>query len=134
MRLAYLSVSNAAALLRLLPISDRDKDAEVLALRHQLAVLQRQLGPARVRFAASDRALSAALLYRLPRDVLPRLRLVVRPGTVLRRRAGMPSGPGPSGSGGRAPCARFACWCCARSVRIQAGGIAVCTASCSRWA
>jgi hypothetical protein len=42
LRLAYLGVTNAFALLRLLPRSDRDKDAEILALRHQLAVLQRQ--------------------------------------------------------------------------------------------
>jgi hypothetical protein len=54
LRLAYLGVSNAFALLRLLPISDHDKNAEILALRHRLAVLQRQFGPARVRFAASD--------------------------------------------------------------------------------
>jgi putative transposase len=84
LRLAYLGVSNAFALLRLLPMSDRDKDAEILALRHQLAVLQRQLGAERVRFAPSDRALLAALLHRLPRCVLRHLHLVVRPDTVLR--------------------------------------------------
>jgi transposase InsO family protein len=83
-RLAYLGVANAFALLRLLPMSDRDKDAEILILRHQLAVLQRQLGPARVRFAASDRALLAALLHQLPKDVLKRLHLIVKPDTVLR--------------------------------------------------
>ena len=33
LRLAYLSVTNAFALLRLLPMSDRDKDVEILALR-----------------------------------------------------------------------------------------------------
>jgi putative transposase len=60
-------------------MSDRDKDAEILTLRHQLGVLQRQLGPDRVRFAPSDRALLAALLHRLPSDVLKRLHLVVRP-------------------------------------------------------
>ena len=59
-RLAYLEVSNAFALLRLSPMSNRDKDAEILALRHQLEVLQRQLGPDRVRFTPSDRALLAA--------------------------------------------------------------------------
>ena len=84
LRLAYLGVSNAFALLRLLPMSDRDKDAEILALRHQLAVLQRQLAPQRVRFTPSDRALLAALLRHLPRRVLRRLHLVVRPDTVLR--------------------------------------------------
>ena len=40
LRLAYLDITNAFALLRLLPGSDRDKDTEILALRHQLAVLQ----------------------------------------------------------------------------------------------
>ena len=83
-RLAYLGVTNVFALLRLLPMSNRDKDAEILALRHQLSVLQRQLGPDRVRFTPGDRALLAALLHRLPRNVLKRLRLVVRPDTVLR--------------------------------------------------
>ena len=48
LRLAYLGVTNVFALLRLLPMSNRDKDVEILALRHQLSVLQRQLGPDRV--------------------------------------------------------------------------------------
>jgi hypothetical protein len=39
-----LSVTNTFAALRLLPMSDRDKDVEILALRHQIMVLQRQLG------------------------------------------------------------------------------------------
>jgi putative transposase len=84
LRLAYLGMTNVFALLRLLPVSNRDKDAEILALRQQLLVLQRQLGPDRVRFTPADRALLAALLHRLPRDVLKRLDLVVRPDTVLR--------------------------------------------------
>jgi hypothetical protein len=89
LRLAYLGVTNAFALLRLLPMSDREKDAETLALRHQLAVLQRQLGPDRVRFTPSDRALRAALLYRLPRRVLTSLHLFTRPDTVLRWHRGL---------------------------------------------
>jgi putative transposase len=83
-RLAYLGVTNALAMLRLLPMSDQAKDAEILALRHQIAVLQRQLGGDRIRFDLSDRAFLAALLHRLPRDVLRRVRLLVRPDTVLR--------------------------------------------------
>jgi hypothetical protein len=43
LRLAYLGVTNAFAMLRLLPMSDREKDVEILALRHQIAVLERQL-------------------------------------------------------------------------------------------
>jgi putative transposase len=69
---------------RLLPMSDRDKDVEILALRHQLTVLHRQLCTEKVRFDRSDRAFLAALLNRLPRDVLRRVRLLVRPDTVLR--------------------------------------------------
>ncbi|MBE1491004.1 hypothetical protein H4W31_006642 [Plantactinospora soyae] len=56
MRLAYLGVTNALALLRLLPMSDRDKDAEILVLRHQVTVLERQLRGERVRFTRADRA------------------------------------------------------------------------------
>ena len=84
LRLAYLGVANVFALLRLLPVGNQDKDAEILALRHQLHVLQRQLGPGRVRFTRADRALLAALLHRPPRHVLKRLHLVVRPDTMLR--------------------------------------------------
>ncbi|GAA2397112.1 helix-turn-helix domain-containing protein [Dactylosporangium salmoneum] len=47
-------------------------------------VLQRQLGNEKVRFDNGDRALLAVLLHRPPRDVLGRMRLLVRPETVLR--------------------------------------------------
>ena len=84
LRLFYLSVTGVFGLLRLLPVSDRDKDAEILVLRHQIAVLQRQLGTTRPRFSPGDRAFLAALLNRLPRGLLGRIRLLVRPDTVLR--------------------------------------------------
>ena len=85
LRLAYLTVTNTFAALRLLPMSDRDKDVEILALRHQIKVLERQLGAdTKVRFALEDRAFLSALLASLPREVLRRLRLLVRPDTVLR--------------------------------------------------
>jgi hypothetical protein len=84
LRLAYLGVTNAFAMLRLLPMSDREKDVEILALRHQIGVLERQLDGRRVRFAPGDRAFLAALLRRLPTEVLRRMRLLVRPDTVLR--------------------------------------------------
>jgi putative transposase len=58
-------MANAFAVLRLLPMSDRDKDTEILALRHQIAVLERQLGGRKVRFTPGDRVLLAALLHRL---------------------------------------------------------------------
>ncbi len=82
LRLAYLAATNTLALLRLLPMSDREKDIEILALRHQLLVLQRQVGkPA---FTDTDRAVLAGLLHHLPMDKLRRLLLLVRPDTVLR--------------------------------------------------
>ena len=84
LRLVYLGVTNAFTLLRLLMVSDRDKEVEILALRHQITVLERRLGKARPQFLPSDRAFLAALLHRLPRDVLGRFRLLVRPETVLR--------------------------------------------------
>jgi hypothetical protein len=77
-------MTNAFAMLRLLPMTDRDRDAEILALRHQITVLERQLAQERVRFTASDRAFLAALLHRLPREVPRQVRLMVQPDTVLR--------------------------------------------------
>ena len=79
LRLAYLDVTNAFAMLRLLPLSDGAKDTKILVLRYQLMVLERQLHGQRVRFLPAERAFLAALLYRLPRDVVPRVRLLVRP-------------------------------------------------------
>jgi putative transposase len=66
LRLVYLTVTNTFAVLRLLPMSDRDKDTEILVLRHQIAVLERQLGKEKVRFTPGDRVFFAALLHRLP--------------------------------------------------------------------
>ncbi|MER5426611.1 hypothetical protein [Streptosporangium roseum] len=84
-RLAYLTVMNAFAARWLLPRGNRDKDAQILALHHQITVLEGQLGAdTRVKFASEDRAILAALLTPLPREVLRRLRLLVRPDTLLR--------------------------------------------------
>jgi hypothetical protein len=82
LRLAYLAATTAVTLLRLLPMSDRDKDLEILVLRHQLLVLQRQVGkPA---FTDTGRLILAGLLHHLPREKLRRLLLLVRPDTILR--------------------------------------------------
>lgn len=92
LRLAYIAVTNAFAALRLLPIGDRDRDIEILALRHQITVLERQLGPNKAMFAPEDRAFLAALLSPLPREALRRPRLLVQPDTV-RDRARHPADP-----------------------------------------
>ncbi|MEV0641492.1 integrase core domain-containing protein [Streptomyces sp. NPDC050619] len=85
LRLAYLGVANAFVMLRLLPMSDREKDVEVLGLCHRIGVVERQLNGQQVRFHAGDRVFLASLLHGLPREVLRRMRLLVRPDTVLRR-------------------------------------------------
>jgi hypothetical protein len=54
LRLAYLGVTNGLAALRLLTMSDRAKDVEILALRHQIMVLQRQLNGQRTCFTPAD--------------------------------------------------------------------------------
>ncbi|GHB67347.1 hypothetical protein GCM10010377_67800 [Streptomyces viridiviolaceus] len=82
LRLAYLAVTNTFTLLRLLPMSDREKDVEILALRHQLLVLQRQVG--RPAFTDTDRAVLAGLLHHLSREKLGHLLLLIRPETILR--------------------------------------------------
>jgi hypothetical protein len=63
LRLPYLALTSVFAFIRLLPMSDTDKDIEILTLRHQLAVLQRQTD--KPRLTPPDRALLAALLHRL---------------------------------------------------------------------
>jgi hypothetical protein len=65
-------------------MTDREKDVEILALRHQLTVLRRQLGDQLPRLRPEDRALLAALLASLARATLRRLRLLISPDTVLR--------------------------------------------------
>ena len=82
LRLPYLALTNVFTVIRLLPMSDTDKDIEILTLRHQLAILQRQTDKPRLIWA--DRALLAVLLHRLPRPRLRRLQLIVSPDAFLR--------------------------------------------------
>jgi hypothetical protein len=58
-----------------------NKDVEILVLRHQITVLERQLGKARPRFCASYRVFLAALMHRRPPDVLGRRRCCAGIGT-----------------------------------------------------
>ena len=86
MRLAYLAVANMFAL----PCCGCCRRAARTRTRKSSRCAtsswsrSAQLGPGRVRFTPSDRALLAALLHRLPGNVLKRLHLAVRPDTVLR--------------------------------------------------
>ena len=82
LRFAYLAVLRLFGWFALLARSDRDKDAEILILRHQVAVLQRQVKAPRLSWA--DRAILSALARLLPRGRLRQLQLLVSPRTLLR--------------------------------------------------
>ncbi len=69
------------ARLALLLASGDNRDAEILALRHQVLVLQRQID--RPRFTPADRTILAVLSRAFDRQRLGRVMLIVRPATVI---------------------------------------------------
>jgi putative transposase len=87
LRFAYLAMLRMFGWLALLARSDRAKDAEILILRHQLTVLQRQVTTPRL--SRADRAILSALARLLPGRRLRQLRLIVSPRTLLRWHVGL---------------------------------------------
>ena len=83
LRFMFLLTTRLAAWLRLSRREEAWKTAEILILRHQLAVLQRRQ-PRRATVNWADRALLATLLGVIPRARRQRLRLLVTPDTILR--------------------------------------------------
>src|SRR5450755_4204201 len=79
LRLMYVIARRVVGGLVLLARSDAAKEVEILLLRHQLAVLQRQAR--RPRLTCTDRVVMAALALRL--TPVRRVGLLVTPGTIL---------------------------------------------------
>ena len=79
-KVAYLTLCRSIRLLALLARGDDAKNLEILVLRHQLAVLRRQV--ARPRLEPADRALLAAVSRVLPRADWSCF--LVKPETLLR--------------------------------------------------
>ena len=86
LRFAYLLAVRIVAALRLWRRGDDQKTIEILLLRHQLNVLQRQLAATgkRPRPDWADRAIIALLVGLVPKARRAGLRLFVTPDTILR--------------------------------------------------
>ena len=111
-----------ASLARLTVRSGRSKDLEIIVLRHQLAVLRRQVD--RPEITDADRSLLAALAAALPRP--SRAGWLVTPDTCAGTAAASP-GTGPNHSdrrAGRRPQQSFADSHCASQPRIRPGDTA----------
>ena len=83
LRFVFLLITRVASWLRVSRRKEVWKTAEILILRHQLAVLQRRQ-PRRPHLTWADRALLATLLGVIPKARRQGLRLLVTPDTILR--------------------------------------------------
>ena len=81
LRFVFFLVTRTVSWLRLSQREETWKTAEILLLRHQLAVLQRRQ-PRRADLHWADRALLAALLAVIPKVRRHGLRLLVTPDTI----------------------------------------------------
>jgi transposase len=83
LQFAFLLITRVTTWLQLSRRQEAWQTAEILILRHQLAILQRRQ-PRRPHLTWADRALLAALLSVIPKARRQGLRLLVTPDTILR--------------------------------------------------
>ena len=86
LKLIFLIVTRVVSVLGLSRREAWWKDAEILMLRHQLAVALRERPRVHSRLTWPDRALLALLAGTLPADRLAAMQLIITPATILRWR------------------------------------------------
>jgi hypothetical protein len=136
LRFVFLLLTRMTSWLRLSRREEAWKTAEILLLRHQLAVLQRRQ-PRRPNLDWADRALLATLLAVIPKARRQALRLLVTrtrscAGTATSSAAG-PPGPGAAGPAGQPPAGTSRPWSSGWPARTPAGATGESTASWPAW-
>src|SRR5450631_4074874 len=128
LRFVFLLITQLTGWLRLSRRKETWKTAEILILRHQLAVLQRRQ-PHRPKLNWADRALLATLLSVIPETRRRGLWLLVTrtrscAGTATSPAAAMPPGPCAPRPAGRRPAEASRPWSSSWPGRTQAGATA----------
>src|SRR5271166_922883 len=137
LRFVFLLFTRMASWLRLSRREEAWRAAEILILRHQLAVLQRRQ-PRRPDLDWADRALLATLLVVIPKARRQGLRLLVNrtrscAGIAISSAAAGPPGLCAAGPAGRRPAGTSRYWSCGWPARTPAGITAGSTVSWPAW-
>jgi hypothetical protein len=132
----FLLITQVSRWPRLSRRADAWKTAEILILRHQVAIMQRHQAR-RPKLAWADRALLATLLGVIPRARRQWLRLLVTPDTIMRWHRGIVRRRGAvrsrRGRSGRRPAGISRPWSCGWLGRTPSGATGGFTVSWPAW-